>query len=425
MIALVTLLNVDYGVNTLGPASEHVLLAKQPIYNKDRSLYGYELLFRRPLNLSAVDVGEDIATSEVLVNYSTSISQEIDKQGHPLFINVSESFLLSEAFLPIDHSYVVIELLERIQMSDALVAAVHAWHERGYRFALDDYDFSPQWDPLLPYVSYLKVDILDTDLTTLPEHKQRLDGIGDFQWVAERIEDEETLNHCLDLGFDLFQGYVLARPKEILGNTIRASSVVTAEIIQKADQPDVSIDEIADLVSRDPRLTMQLLKLINSSLFSLPREISSLQQAITFLGLNTLKQWAMMIAFVAESSAPIECSRIILTRAKCCEQYFNSSKEYAGQASTAFLAGLISGVDVLLQVEPRTFIETMQFSDQIRQAVLNHQGTIGEVIEAVRNIEFCLTQGAEPLAQLNPVLLGHFAQAQRWAGEVVDMLKNT
>jgi len=397
-------------------------LAKQPIYKQDRSLFGYELLFRTPLNLNAMEVGEDIATSEVLVNYSTSIRHEIDGQGHPLFINVSESFLMSEAFLPIDSAYVVIELLERIKMSDAFVRAVHNWHARGYRFALDDYDFSPRWEPLLPYVDFIKVDIMDMDPATIAEKKPAVKNSQKYLWVAERIEDENTLSECLEMGFDLFQGYVLARPKEILGTSIRPSSMVTVELIRKIDQSTSSIGEISEVVGRDPKMTMQLLKLINSSLFTLPREIHSIQEAITFLGVNILKQWAMMIAFVATSPASIESCRIILARAKCCELYFSHSEESPERASTAFLAGLISGVDVLLAVQPKLFIEQMQFSDDIQQAILNEHGTMGEIIKAVREIEFSLSQLNDPIAAVNPSVLEVYGEAQHWAGEVIELL---
>lgn len=398
-----------------------VLLAKQAIYDKNHVLYGFELLFRNPSNLTAMEVGEDIATSEVLVSYCTSVSNETERSDCPVFINISESFLLSDAFLPIDKNSVVIELLERITVTDALIRKVQLWSKRGYRFALDDFDFTDQWLPILPYVSFIKVDVLDASFEDIQARKNAFDHLK-VTWLAERIEDRAMLEKCIDLGFELFQGYYLARPKKVLGNSIRGSSAVTAQIIKTANQPDSSIDELADLVSHDPKLSMQLLKLINSSMFTLPRAISDLKEAIGFLGIDLLKRWAVMIAFVADASAPIEASRIVLARAKCSELYLESLNPAKNKSASAFLAGLLSGVDVLLELEPKYFIEQLSLDNEIEQAVMNHTGEMGQLVKEIQEIEFNLSQCPEKIRELNPDLLGCYSHAQRWSDEIIDTL---
>ena len=401
---------------------QHILLARQPIYRKDLSLHGFELLFRSPDHLNAMEVGEDAATYEVLVNYCTSISQEIDHSKGPLFVNVSETFLLSDAILPMDQSRVVLELLERIAVTDELVAAVKRLHESGYRFALDDYDFDPRWDPLIPYVELIKVDVLEADMTEIARLKQsRSDYKG--LWLAERIEDRELLDHCIELGFELFQGYVLAKPKEVLGNKIQGSTAITMEIVRLASDPDVNMTDIAERVAQDPKLSMQLLKLINSPLVNLNREVSNLKEAITYLGINMLKRWAMMMAFVSNSTAPLEANRIILTRAKCCELYFENRGKDASLAPSAFLVGLISGVDVLLELDPKFFVEQIQFSPEIQNAILKGEGELSAVLNQTRMIEFFLAQAHDKIRQIPTELLVHYSEAQHWAGDVIDSLK--
>lgn len=402
-------------------ANENILLARQAIYNKDHSAFGFELLFRDEANLTALEVGADFATNQVLVNYWTSLSKDLSNQVTPIFINVSESFLLSEYFLPINHQFVVIELLETISVTEELIKAIKAWKQKGYRFALDDFDFSEQWKPVIELTDFIKVDVLNMSLDKVEQHKTSLPDYKGI-WLAEKIETAEIFELCKKMGFTLFQGYYLAKPKPILGNVIRPSSITMADIIQKASQDKTSIAELASLVTRDPKLTIQLLKLINSSLFTLPRVISDLKEAITFLGIDILKKWAMMIAFVSDSSAPIEACRIVLTRAKACELLILKS-ETPSQSDTAFLAGLLSGVDVLLELDPTVFIKEMKLSVEIQDAVLHEQGEIGILIQRIKKLEYYLSQEPENIPSLDYSIIQQFSLAQDWANEIIEMLQ--
>lgn len=404
------------------PSSQQVLLARQAIYKKDHSAFGFELLFRDETNLTAIEVGADFATNQVLVNYWTSLSNDLSSQDTPIFINVSESFLLSEYFLPINHQFVVIELLETITVTEELITAIKAWKQKGFRFALDDFDFTEQWLPVIELADFIKVDVLNMSLEQVEKHKLSLPNYKGI-WLAEKIETAKIFEHCKNLGFTLFQGYYLAKPKPILGNVIRPSAITMADIIQKTSQSDTSIAEIALLVTRDPKLTIQLLKLINSSLFRLPRVINDLKEAITFLGIDILKKWAMMIAFVSDSAAPIEACRIVLTRAKACELLIVNSGKY-GQSDTAFLAGLLSGVDILLNLEPALFIKEIKLSSEIQHAVLHETCEIGVLIQQVKKLEFYLSQEPNKISTLNPLIVQQYSLAQDWSDDVIQMLQH-
>lgn len=401
-------------------SNDQVLLARQAIYRADNNIYGFELLFRNQHFQTALDVGEEIATNQVLVDYWTSFSNETINRDTPVFINVSENFLLSDYFLPINNLYVVIELLERITVTEAIIDSIKKWKSKGFKFALDDYDFSEQWLPILPLIDYIKVDVLEHDWDTIKAQKSQLAEYN-FTWLAEKIETKDMFDRCKSLGFTLYQGHYLARPKKILGSVIRPSLSILTEIIQKASQADSSIIELTDLVTRDPKLSVQLLKLINSSLFTLPREIHDLKEAITFLGIDTLKKWAMMIAFVSDSSAPVEACRIVLTRAKACALVVLET-EKSIKEDEAFLAGLLSGVDLLLELEPTFFISQMKLSQDIQLAVLKEKGALGQIIQYIKKLEFYVSLEPENIHTIDTTIIQQFSIAQDWADDVIAML---
>lgn len=64
---------------------------------------------------------------------------------------------------------------------------------------------------------------------------------------------------------------------------------IAAEIMRKAEDPDTDTQSIAQLISSDASLAVRVLRIANSSFYSMPRKIETLQQAILLLGYSTLK----------------------------------------------------------------------------------------------------------------------------------------
>ncbi|MDX1635225.1 MAG: HDOD domain-containing protein [Marinobacter sp.] len=392
------------------------LLAAQPIFDREDSIQAVELLFRNDLNQSAVDVGENRATSELLFNLCTGITEQTEQYHSPAFINVSEDFLLSQSFLPIEPEEVVIELVERMVPTTTLVDAIRGWHRRGFRFALDDFEFTRAWDPILEFASIIKVDVLTTTPDRVEEHRRRLAGY-DVQWLAERVEDEETRAAYRDLGFDLFQGYFYARPAIIYGRRLNPSAIQLARLIGLLFRDDPDIQALTDLISGDPGLAVSLLKVVNSPLYRAGKPITSLREVVVRLGIVNLRRWVMLFSSVSSASAGT--GQLILTRAQACQELAQRAREREVDATQAFLVGLLSGVDVLLRVDQETFLETLDLDETIKAAVRQRSGPIGRVLEVVLKLERAVAM-KQRLDRIDPRLLQLYAEAGK---SVQKMLK--
>ncbi len=395
--------------------SENILLASQGIYGRRRELFGTELLFRNDNGSTAFHVGENVATGEVLVNLCSSITSEVAHLQRPAFINVSADFLLSEAFLPVDARYIFIELVERIQVDEEVIRAVGAWKQRGFRFALDDFEFSADWLPLLKLADVVKVDVLDCDPEVIRRRKQSLRDYAGI-WLAERVETEEEFEAYAAQGFDLFQGYFLSRPKLIRGKNIRPEQASAAEIL-RVTAGDGSFDELARVVERDPKLSIQILKLVNSPLYSLERPIESIREAIVFLGIGQLRKWALVLTLLATSGNTPEAHRIVLKRAKFCEFY--AREIGAADADRAFMVGLLSGLDILLGVEPHHFISTIRLSEDMAKATLEYEGRLGKILKLAQNLERLSSTYPERLVNNKQAVLDVYHQSFFWTEEIL------
>ncbi len=410
----------DHPEETPYSDKEEVLLASQGIYDRGKNMYGTELLFRNKRGDSAIDVGESEATSEVLINHCASITRGLDHFKRPAFVNVGRNFLLSEAFFPVDAQFVVVELVERVKVDQEIVDAVRSWKRRGFRFALDDFEFSPSWAPLLELADIVKIDVLDADPNKVYHRKRALEEQYQCLWLAERIETEEVFDYYKEQGFDLFQGYFLARPKTIMGKSIRPHQSSAMEILQVTSM-DSPLDNIASTVEKDPILSLQLLKIINSSLYSLSRPVESVKEAVVFLGVAQLRKWALLLSLLSASDNCAESHRLILSRAKFCELYAGVIGEK--DPDRAFVVGLLSGIDILLGVDVNTFVKMISLSDDITLALTKQQGRLGKILAVAIQLEKMLNMQLGSLSDKNREILGSYQRSFEWTEDILRSLK--
>lgn len=398
-------------------SSTKTLLASQPIYSSAKKLFGFELLFRNEDNLSVAEYGADSATNEVLLNLCTGITEQYDLYSRPMFINLSKNLLVSESFLPLPAEGTIIDLPRAIKPTPDVLAAIKKLKKQGFSFALDNFNFDPHLQPLVKLVNYIKVDVLHENPKSLQRKMSRYQRYP-VTWIAVRVEKEEQFIDFRQLGFDLFQGYFLARPLPVRGHLIRGSLHDSIGLINAVNQPGIEIEELTKIVAQDPTLSMQLLKIVNSPACALTRTISSLKDAVTYLGLNQVRKWATMIAMMNNSKSCTGTVRLILTRAKACENYATTS--IFANSDQAFLVGLLSGTQLLFGVEIEVFMEKVRLKTEIETAVVTHAGILGQILHEVLRTERSIMVKYSPLPLPKGELLNAYTSANNWTEQVLS-----
>lgn len=397
-------------------AQVKTLLASQPIYSAEKDLFGYELLFRHKLFASADAYGEDLATSEVVLNLCTGITQQIDLFSRKIFINLSKGLLLSDAFLPLPPESVVIELPSSIQVSEALINGIKKWKNAGFNFALDGFDFNSRYQPILNDIQYLKVDALNESIDNLASKMSQL-GNDSVIWIAERIETEAQFVQFKKLGFSLFQGYFLAKPLAVQGQTVRGKINTSITTINTVSQPDIEIDDMARAVSRDPSLATQLLKIVNSPVCDLLRPMSSIRDAIVYLGLIQVRKWIMMMSLLNETTSNTGAIHLVLTRAKACENY--AAATLLVKSDQAFLVGLLSGVHLLFGIDNALFLQQVSLQPEIAKAILEEEGLLGGILSKIKQVEYAIRQNSATGHDQDAPEFSAYHSASGWAEGVL------
>lgn len=396
---------------------QEVLLARQPIYNRQLQIHAYELLFRSDEQNRALVFDGERASCEVLINTYSAISLESITGSVPAFVNLTRRMLIDPAELPFPKDQIVFEILETVEVDTEVIRWVKTAINAGFKIALDDFIGHPQYEPLLPWVHYIKIDLLALPMTEVASLVKRLKAYPALL-LAEKVETQEVYQQCLDLGFDLFQGYFLSKPKIMTGQKVKTGNQVALQLLSELQNPDCSPDSIQKLLSQDAALTYKLLRIVNSASFGLPRKIDSIRQAIIMLGLNPLRSWLNLVALSSNSHKPPALLQILLVRAHMCESLAQHYQKPNSQ--TYFTAGLFSGLDALLDMPMAKALAQLSLSQQLNDALLLGQGDLGQTLRQVIHYE---RGDWEELSQADNQLLARtYLASICWADKMTSAL---
>lgn len=364
--------------------NSQVLMARQPIFDRNQKVVAYELLYRTEDAQGHALFANSEATSEVLLNAYTSISDAGEVKRVPAFINLTRDILVEQKLPEVSKKHIVLEILEDIEPDDEVVEAVRQLHSEGYRIAMDDFVYDPKFDALLELSQIVKVDVYELSDEQIKEQVKQLRR-HKVTLLAEKIETHQQLETCIELGFKLFQGHFLSKPKVIKGKKIQGSQVALMQLIQELQSPKATPEKLEELIIRDPALTYKLLRIVNSAGYSLVRQVESIAEAIVLLGLEQVKKWATLIAMSSNQDKPEELSRSLLVRGRMCEEIAQAQK--LSNYGSYFMAGMMSGLHALLDIDRETMLEQVPLGDDIKNAVSLGQGEIGQVLRNVVNYE--------------------------------------
>ena len=357
-----------------------IYVGRQPIYNKSLTVFGYELLFRSGTkNAAAIDpFSADGATSTTIINTFLEIGLERLVGNKYAFINLTEQFLVEEDSLPISPKQVILEVLEDIPVTPELISAVERLSSKGFIIALDDYIYNPSHKPLVKMVDIIKIDIMQLSKVQIIQHVKKLKEF-DVKLLAEKIETIDEYEFCRKLGFDYYQGYFLSKPRIIRSKALPTNKVAVLNLLAVLQNPNSDIDELEEAISFDVSISYRILKLINSSFFSFSHEVNSVKQAIVILGRNQLSSWASMIAMSKMDDRPSEMIHLAMIRGKMCEML--AEKSGLKSLESFFTVGLFSALDILMERDIETIIAPLPLSDEVENALLKHEGVLGEALK--------------------------------------------
>ena len=362
-----------------------IYIARQPIFDSDKLLFGYELLYRNSNENRYVSVDEDRATKELTYNVLSEFDLHSLIKNKYGFINFDKESLMSDIPLLFDPKNIIIEILENTLMDQDLIDRVAFLKQKKYILALDDFIDDGTYDDLLPYI-----DIIKVEYTLLSKDKRReiveKYGVG-RQLVAERIERKEDYINANQDGYNLFQGYYFSKPTMISKDILHIASSSYSRLWKEISKGDPEFNTLEKIIKVDVGLTYKLLDLMNKTVYYRGNKINSVRQALVRLGIKETKRW-MMLLFLCDMSGKDndEFAKSSLFRAVFMEKIIDRLN-CNHIKNDAYMAGLLSLIDNILEEDIISILDSIGLSEVIKMAFMNKNGILYDSLECIKDYE--------------------------------------
>jgi EAL and modified HD-GYP domain-containing signal transduction protein len=350
-------------------------VARQPIFDRQHSLVGYELLYRPSLTAAGAGPTDDLKmTSVTLVNTVLAIGMEHTTDGQHAWVNFPRELLLEHDFNLLDPKRFTIEMLETVECDEETVAACAALKARGFALALDDFAAGDDYGPFLALADFVKIDVMMTPVEEIRRLVARLAPMN-VKLLAEKVDSAAMYTLCRELGFALFQGYYFSKPEIVQRKDLPAEAIGIARLMNRLVDGKTHDRELEQEFRGDPGLSYKLLRIVNSAAAG-GSGIESIQQAIRLVGRASLHRWlALMFASSTPRKTGVEAELVLsaVERARLCEMMAQRSGRSAAAASL-FMTGLLSRFDAILGVPMCELLKSVKVAPEVEAALLREEG---------------------------------------------------
>ena len=364
------------------------LIARQPIFDGNLKVYGYELLYRNSEKNYVNNINGDKATSSVVINSFINIGISKITDGKIAFVNFTERIINEEVATLFSNKLIAVEILEDIKITTSIVEKIKRLKNEGYMIVIDDLQMKRiyDYDEIMNFVDIIKVDFrLNTwrEIAYIP----KLFHDTNIIFLAEKIESLEEYTKAKGIGYSLFQGYFLKRPEMIYNNNKKSYKNSYIRLLKECNREVPEFNILAEIVRQDTILSYQLLKFNKNNNKDTIVKSDIIKETLVKMGLRKLRIWVYLLIRNNEvDDKPDELLKISLIRARFSETV---ACKLSGEikASDAFMMGMLSLIDVLLDREIKDILGEIEIDKNVTDALLGKENNLYYLLEMIINYE--------------------------------------
>ncbi|BCB27728.1 cyclic diguanylate phosphodiesterase [Sulfurimicrobium lacus] len=351
-------------------------LRREPVLDRAEQLIGYELALRNRHSLADIKPDQTVMlmNDQMLLKSILDLGVERLLQGKRAFVSVTPLILDHPLLERLPSHNIVLALQPQDEFAEQIIARCRQLKEHGFKFALDNPRDQTGLLPWLQMADYVRFNISQIDALELGKVVVAILKMAVRPLIALGVDSEEHFEASRKLAFNYFEGYYFAKPQPSAPHRLDNHRIKVIELLNLV-RNHAEIKELEASVKRDAAITYKILRYINSPASGLQQEIRSIAHALTLLGYDQMYRWLTLLLFSGEKSDGR--SQVLLknalVRARLVELLGkeNISEE---DRDGLFLVGILSLLDVLLNVPMETALTNFHLPSPVSQALLEHEG---------------------------------------------------
>ncbi|MCC5891168.1 HDOD domain-containing protein [Exiguobacterium sp.] len=386
-----------------------VYVARQPIFDQKLRVCGYELLYRRSEKNIFEHVDDALATADVIHNAYLVFNFRELTEGTRAFINFPQNLIEGEVPALLPRQSLVVEVLEHVEPTEKVLAALRSLRRKGYTIALDDFVFEEKYRPLIGLADIIKIDY---QATPVDQQKRLIDALGHrVEFLAEKIETPLEYETAKKLGYKMFQGYFFSRPTVVHGAEVHPLRHTLVEVLKELDRPEPNFRRIAGQIERSVDLSYKMLRSVNTVYQKGRHTIQSIEQAVARIGLDEMRRWSyLMLLREMQTSESKELIKQSVIRGKMMELIADDTVP-AVMPFDAFITGIFSSLDVILDETMTSLVAELPVEPVVKEALLGKPNKLRELLDAVTAYERLTVPVDESAPDWSP----YYIRAIQWA----------
>jgi len=308
----------------------------------------------------------------------------------------------------------------------AAFAKIGALQKKGYRLAIDGFPRAISMDTAIKVFDYILLSCNEENFNA--ELKEIRPFIFKTKLVITDVPDMDSFAKYSGARGVLLSGNFYSQPITKGSTDISPLKINALNLLGQINDESFDLGEAANIIERDPALSISLLRFINAMNPDRSRKIDSIRNAVAILGQKEVKKWASIaISVNMGEDRPSEVTRLSLIRAKFAEN-LAPAFEMGIKSGSLFISGLFSLLDVILQMPLNKAIDEVAASGEIRDALVDHKGQLSEVLRLIFAYEHADWHNTSLIMVKNKIsiddLTGAFLDSLHWYRNLLDSLED-
>jgi c-di-GMP-related signal transduction protein len=362
-----------------------LFIARQPIFDREKQVCAYELLYPADLVNRADMVDNEHTTLKVIAN-SLLIGLQKLTAGKRAYIHFNRQLLMAQIPLLFPKEILGVEIFETVKPEERIIKTCERLKAAGYLVVVDDLALNEPYSPLLHFADIVKIDF-SANSPGKRESIARQAVSRKLTLLAEKIDSQRQYQEALDMGCCSFQGFFFQEADLVTHRVMAGYKWNYLRILGKIHTPLLELSDIEAIIKRDVSLTYKMLRFINSASFGFRVTIRSIHHALVLLGKREIKKWLTIIVMsgIGEEK-PLELMNVAVIRARFCELIAARFK-LLPESSEFFLVGMFSLLESFLDRPMSEILEELPLGENVKSALLGENNRLGEVLDLVKTFE--------------------------------------